>query len=971
MPDRIEQFLTDIRRHHSLAKILISSSVLEASEAQYDDSYSLFPPLQTALRAQGINRLYAHQTQALNAAKAKKNVVVATHAASGKSMSYFLPALESAMVRGGRSLFLYPLKALENDQLKKWNELTSAMPLPQPPRAAIYDGDTPDSMRRLIRRNPPQALFTTPDMLNLGILPYHSLWRTFFESLSIVVVDELHTYRGVFGTHMAWVFRRLQRICQLYGVKPTFLATSATIANPGELGTKLFDGEAIAITESGAPRSKRHVLLFNPDETSAFTETARLLMVAVANGLRTIVFTRSRQETERMFIAVAEKDPLIAQKISSYRAGFLPEERREIERKLSDGELLGVISTSALELGIDIGGLDVCILSGFPGLISQTWQRWGRVGRGDNSAAVALIASSNALDQYLLRHPDELLSRPFETANINHDNEFVLDAHLLCAAQEIPLKLDEPWLQPKVVKERVAAKIAAGELLESAEGGQWFPRDTQPQRKVDLRSIGSSFSIVDLASSKRIGEISGETAFRECHNQAVYLHMGRSYVVDSLETGTSTVFVTEPTPTPSYYTMPRSEKETEILEIYEEKNCGPDKISFGKLRVHERVVGYERRNREARTLEGVFPLEMPETIYETTGCWIEMPSDLIEDWRNQNHHFPGARHAAEHAFLAMLPLLALCDRNDVGGITMDMHPQTRRPTIFLYDGYAGGAGLTLTGYRMLTEWLQKTLRLVEECPCTEPDGCPSCIQSPKCGSGNRPLDKQGTIALFRRWLSEAEQTGTLFPTLPAKTIVPPKEPQPVLSVLPTEQTGTVYFDVETLRSADEVGGWSNIHLMGLALAVIFDERTQQYSTYFEKDLDRLIAHLDSAQLIVGYNTIRFDYEVLRGYIPRTFKEWRSFDMLPEVQHRFGGKRLPLSALAKASLHDNKSADGLQSLQWVKEGKWQLIEEYCRHDVKLTRDIFRYALDKGYLLTEDRKGNILKIQLDWNLAKILE
>jgi len=390
MPDRISKFLSDIEQHHSLSKILISHSEMPASEARFDDSYSLFPPLQTALKSQGIQHLYAHQTEALNAAKSGKNVVVSTPAASGKSITYFIPALESAMVKKGRTLFLYPLKALENDQLKKWNELTEAMTTMEPPRAVIYDGDTPDALRRTIRRNPPQALFTTPDMLHLGILPFHGLWRTFFESLSYVVLDEFHTYRGIFGTHMAFVLRRLSRICQLYGVKPTFLATSATIANPGELGCKLFGGETVAITESTAPRSKRHVLLFNPDETSAFTETARLLTLAVSNGLRTIVFTRSRQETERMYLAIAEKDSKLAKKISSYRAGFLPEERRDIESRLASGDLLGVILTSALELGIDIGGLDVCILSGFPGLISSTWQRWGRVGRGDDPAAVVL-----------------------------------------------------------------------------------------------------------------------------------------------------------------------------------------------------------------------------------------------------------------------------------------------------------------------------------------------------------------------------------------------------------------------------------------------------------------------------------------------------------------------------------------------------------------------------------------------------
>jgi len=427
--------------------------------------------------------------------------------------------------------------------------------------------------------------------------------------------------------------------------------------------------------------------------------------------------------------------------------------------------------------------------------------------------------------------------------------------------------------------------------------------------------------------------------------------------------------VTEPNPSPGYYTMPRSEKETEILSVLEERNCGPDKIKFGRLRVHEKVTGYERRHRDSRTLEGVFTLDLPETVYETTGCWIEMPTDLIEEWRLQNYHFPGARHATEHALLAMLPLLALCDRNDVGGITMDMHVQTRCPTIFLYDGYMGGAGLTQSGFHILDLWLQKTVQLVEECPCQEIDGCPSCVQSPKCGSGNRPLDKLGALALLKRWLSPASVSTEPNLFTPQPVAVKVVEPMEAPRVLRLEDTATVYFDVETLRSADEVGGWGNIRLMGLALAVIYDERTQQYTTYREPEIDKLIAHLDGAKLIVGYNTIRFDYEVLRGYIPRTFNEWHSFDMLPEIQHRYGGKRLPLSALAKATLNDDKSADGLQSLLWVKQGKWELIEEYCRHDVKLTRDLFKFGIQNGYVMSDDRKGNRLRIQVDWKLPSI--
>ncbi|MDK9698685.1 MAG: DEAD/DEAH box helicase [bacterium] len=972
MSERLQMLISQIKSHPSLGKILAMHERLPGSPVRFEDDPLLLPPVLTALQSQGIFRLYSHQVEALRRIREGKSVVIATPTASGKTLSYFIPVIESALTKNGRAIFMYPLKALENDQLRKWEQFTKLMPLGNPPRALIYDGDTPDPQRKLIRKTPPHALFTTPDMLHLGILPYHALWKDFIASLSLIVVDELHTYRGLFGTHMALVFRRLRRVCERYGAKPQFLATSATIANAQQLGEMLFGGDTVAIEESGAPRPARNVMLFNPEETSAFTETARLFTLSVTNGLRTLVFTRSRQETERMYQAIAESAPSIANKISAYRAGYLPEERREIESRLATGDLLGVISTSALELGIDIGGLDVCILSGFPGLIAQTWQRWGRVGRGDSEAMVALVASPNALDQYLLRHPEELFSRPFESANINSNNANVLDAHLQCAAQEIPLRLEEPWLQNPKVRDRMDASIAAGNLIEAADGGQWFSPDQQPQRKVDIRSAGSPYIIQDQVTGKKIGEVSGNTVFRECHPNAVYLHNGRVFVVTALDPSTSNILVTEPSPPPPYYTMPRTEKETEILEELESRTFGEYRICFGRLKVHEQVVAYERRQKDTRRLENVFPLDLPETVFETTGAWIEMPASIIERWTENGYHFPGARHATEHALLAMLPLIALCDRNDVGGITLDIHEQTRCPTIFLYDGFTGGAGLVETGYRQWEEWLRRSHQLVNECPCQEIDGCPSCIQSPKCGSGNRPLDKKGCIALLEFMRNGKHEQSVQSSTIVARHSKAKPEIVKTQQLLPRklEETGTVYFDIETLRSADDVGGWGKINLMGIALAVVFDERTQQYTTYREKDVQQLIAHLDSAELVIGYNTLRFDYEVLRGYVLRDFKEWRSFDMLVEVQQRYGGKRLPLSALAKATLNNDKSADGLQSLQWVKEGKWNLIEEYCTHDVQLTRDLFKFGLERGYLLTEDRRGMRLKIALDWNLDKIL-
>ncbi|MCX7835302.1 MAG: DEAD/DEAH box helicase [bacterium] len=978
MCDRVHRLIQEIEKDQYLSSTLLHHKVISAVPAEYDEEFLLDNRIQTVLNQIGIHKLYSHQTEVIKNVRAGKNVVLATPTASGKSMAYFIPVLEAIINENANALFIYPLKALENDQLHKWIELTFNLSSMYDVSAAIYDGDTPDTIRKKIRATPPKVLITTPEMLHLGILPYHSLWYRFFSQLRYVVVDELHIYRGIFGTHMRCVFMRLNRITDYYGSNNTYISTSATIANPAELGEKLFGKPTIQITNSGSPQPEKHYLLFQPIVNSAFQECLKLAMISIQNGIKTIVFSRSRQETERLYIAITERFPHLKNKVSSYRAGFLPEERRDIEKRLSKGELIGVFATSALELGIDIGGLDVCILNGFPGRIATMWQRWGRIGRSDKTALAVLVASPNALDQYLMRYPDEVFSRSSESATINHKNTHILQSHLICAALELPIQTEEISFKEKSYQETIQDLVQTGELVKSKTGNLLLSHKRSFHRNVDLRSIGKSFQIFEQLSNSKIGDIDGSSVFRECHQGAVYLHNGRIYLVNELDLYRKKVVVTEQIPAPRYYTMPRTEKETEILDIYEKKKIGNDEFFLGKLRVHEQVVAYERRHTITQVLEEVVPLELPEVIFDTVGCWIVMDELLIAECSKKGFHFAGSRHACEHAMLAMLPLLALCDRNDLGGITMDHHIQTKAPTIFLYDGYNGGAGLTELGFQKVSDWINKTHRLISECNCKEEGGCPSCVQSPKCGSGNRPLDKKGAVWLLERWVGTSVSEQNVNSHFIQNHIIlgsldeekDKNLDQLLFSTVSLEGKPIVYFDVETLRSAEEVGGWHNIREMGLALAVVFDERTQSYSTYFEKDVNDLLAHLKSAKLVVGYNSIRFDYEVLRKYDFRIVNTLNSFDLMVEIKNSSGGKRLSLSTLAKATLGDTKIADGIKSLEWVKNGQWDLIQEYCKHDVYLTKELFRFGLENGYVLYEDRRGSVAKIRVNWQLNKLV-
>ena len=927
----------------------------EASTARLKDGFR--EEIRDALSGMNIRTLYSHQAAAIEAIRAGKNVVVTTPTASGKTMCYNLPVFERILEgEPGYSLYLYPIKALGQDQLK----VIINFGLHEAVRAEIYDGDTKQYRRGKIRDDPPHILISNPDMIHLSILPNHAKWEKVFRNLRTVVVDELHTYKGVFGSHVAGVLRRLRRMAAHYGSDPQFVMSSATIANPGELARALTGLDFEVIGENGAPASERIFLFINPT-ASPYTVAAKLFTRSILAGFKTIAFTKARIITELLHTWTIQMAPELQKKISSYRAGFLPEERREIERKLFSGALDGVISTSALEVGVDIGGLDVCILVGYPGAIVTTWQRSGRVGRGDRPSLVALIAGRDALDQYFMRHPKDFFGRSVESAVADPGNRYILGDHLVCAAAELPLRRDDEIFDIATAGAILKEQEELGRLLQRADGAGWVSSSRNPQRDVDIRSIGENFTIFEEESLRVIGSVSGGRALSEIHEGAIYLHRARPFLIKKLDHERRDAFAHEVRV--KYYTKALSEKETEILEELQRRPALNFLVRLGRLKVTERVTGYEKRHTSTQQRLSAHRLDLPPRTFETVGLWWEIEDFIADEVKHGGLDFMGGIHATEHAAIALFPLFATCDRNDVGGISYPMHPQVKKGAIFIYDGYPGGVGLSERAYEVIENLLKKTLELIETCDCEI--GCPSCIHSPKCGSGNVPLDKQAAILILKLLLGVEK---------PEKESPPFSETAEIEIEEKAEEKERAYrvvvFDLETQRSPDEVGGWGNTHLMKMAVGVTWDSIEEKFESFLEKDVQKLLNKLKSADLVVGFNLIRFDYGVLSAYTPLNLGELLpTFDILLDITKRLG-HRLSLDQLVKTTLNKPKLADGVQSLEWFKEGKMDKIIEYCTSDVELTRDLFEFGLREKYLLFERRGVGAVRLPVDWNLPELV-
>ncbi|MBA2773274.1 MAG: DEAD/DEAH box helicase [Nocardioidaceae bacterium] len=719
------------------------------------------PSITAAYLERGIVAPWSHQQRAADLAWHGQHTVVATGTASGKSLAYLLPALSAIAhsidtpgSRGDSVLYLSPTKALAHDQ---W---ASVQGLRVPGvRATTYDGDSSREERDWARSHANYVL-TNPDMLHRTMLPGHARWSLFWGSLRFVVVDECHHYRGVFGAHVAQILRRLRRIAAHYGAHPTFVLASATTAEPEVTGARLIGAPVMSVTEDGSPRGSTAVALWEPPLTSllgeqgapvrrsAAAEAADLVADLVADGVRTLAFVRSRRGAETVALQVrerlAEVDPELAQRVAPYRGGYLPEDRRDLEQKLRSGELLAVASTNALELGIDIDGLDAVVMAGFPGTRASMWQQVGRSGREAQGGLGVLVARDDPLDTYLVTHPEALLGAPVEATVFDPGNPYVVAPHLCAAAQELPLSEDDLALFAGDVAGVVASLVDAGYLRRRTRGWFWTRRD----RACDLADIrssgGSPVRIVEESTGRLIGTVDAASAHATVHAGAVYVHLGQTFLVSELD-HVEGVALARPA-YPEYSTTARELTDITIVGTDVSESWGHATLSFGTVEVSSQIVAFLKRRIGSGEVLGEEPLDLPVRQLQTKCVWWTLSSAQIRSSGVDQVDVPGAAHAAEHASIGLLPLFATCDRWDIGGVSTALHEDTGTLTVFVYDGHPGGAGFAEQGFSKAREWLTATREAISSCTCDE--GCPSCVQSPKCGNANNPLDKRGAVRLL-------------------------------------------------------------------------------------------------------------------------------------------------------------------------------------------------------------------------------
>ena len=730
---------------------------IPARRASYAETDKPLPGrLHDCLSKHGLLPLYTHQAEAIGYAREGKNIMVSTSSASGKTLCYNIPVLEKILTeRASRALYLFPTKALAQDQLHNLRKLCCP-DLLRPEELDTFDGDTPRTERAEIRKRA-RVILTNPDMLHLGILPNHRYWSRLLRQLRYVVIDEAHNYRGVFGSQVACVLHRLRRLCRLYGSDPRFICCSATIANPTEHIERLVGVPFSLVDSDGSSQGEKDFVFWNPpliDEArsmrrSANSEATELFTSLVSRHIRSLTFARTRRLTELIYIysqrRLAQSSRSLSERIKPYRAGYLPEDRRRIEQELFNGELMGVVATNALELGINIGDLEATVLTGYPGSIASTWQQAGRSGRGESKSLSFLIALNNPLDQYLMHHPSHFFEKNFENALVNPANPYILGPHLLCAAWELPLsKSDEQFFGTTFSREREV--LERGGLLRERRG-RWYlsPAISYPAQGVNIRSTsGESFAIIDTQTASLLETVESSAAFFQIHPGAIYLHQGESYLVTRLDLSGRTAYA-EPT-TAAYYTQAREITDLHITRTIYNRNCGQVKVFLGEVEVTTTVVGFKKKAQFTEEVIGEEPLELPPQHFATVALWFDLPPGAMARLEEEGLDLAGGLHAVEHAAIGILPLFALCDRNDIGGVSTPLHPDTGRAQIFIYDAHPGGIGIAEKGFDLTRELWQTTLRVIKECPCQE--GCPSCIQSPKCGNNNKPLDKRAALVLL-------------------------------------------------------------------------------------------------------------------------------------------------------------------------------------------------------------------------------
>ncbi|MDH2426732.1 DEAD/DEAH box helicase [Sphaerisporangium sp. TRM90804] len=736
--------------------------------------------LVSRLRNLGVDGLWEHQATAAEHAHRGRNVIISTGTASGKSLAYLVPAV-SEILSGGSVLYLTPTKALAADQLRSVRDLKLAQVRP-----ATYDGDTPPDERQWVRKHANYVL-TNPDMLHRSMLPRHSAWSSFWRRLRLVVVDECHGYRGVFGSHVAQILRRLRRICGRYGAEPVFVLVSATVSDPATAAMRLTGLEMAEVTTDASPRGSTTFALWEPPLTdlrgeggapvrrTVTAETADLLSDLVVDDVRTLAFVRSRRAAEMVSLIardhLGEVSPELPARVAAYRAGYLAEDRRLLEKGLRSGAIMGLATTSALELGIDVSGLDAVLIAGWPGTRASLWQQAGRAGRDGQDALAVLIARDDPLDTYLVHHPEALFGRPVEAIVLDPDNPYVLGPHLCAAAAEIPLTEDDLAVFGPASGAALDDLVARGMLRRRPQGWFW----TRRERAADLADIrgsgGAPVQVVEAATGRLLGTVDEPSAHTAVHTGAVHIHQGETYLVELLDLDAGVALVSSAEP--DYSTFARDVTDISVLESLRSQPLGPGELHFGTVEVTRQVVSFLKRRVHSGEVLGEEPLDLPPRTLRTRAVWWTLPDSSVAPLLAEGFHLGGAAHAAEHAAIGLLPLFATCDRWDIGGVSTELHMDTGLLTVFVYDGHEGGAGFAERGYSRAHEWLTATREAIASCECDR--GCPSCIQSPKCGNGNDPLDKQGAITLLDTLLPTPPPTPNPTAVHPGPT--PPDAPQ--------------------------------------------------------------------------------------------------------------------------------------------------------------------------------------------------
>ncbi len=718
--------------------------------AQWPESVA--PAVLSALLAAGMERPWSHQRAAIDLATAGEHVVIATGTASGKSLGYLAPVLSAASggsaapgLRGASAIYLAPTKALAADQLAR----IEAMAVPGV-RAATYDGDTPPDERRWVRDHA-NIVLTNPDLLHHSLLPGHQRWSRFLRSLEYVVVDECHVYRGVFGSHVSAVLRRLRRVAARYGATPTFVLASATVSDPAVHASRLIGMPVTAVTDDGSPRGAMTFALWEPatvdgHRRSATTEAAEILAELVLDGVQAVAFARSRAGAEALATnarrRVEHDDPVRAEGVSAYRGGYLPQDRRQIERGLRDGSVRGLAATNALELGIDVSGLDAVVMAGWPGRRASLWQQAGRAGRSGEESLAVLVAADDPLDTYLVRHPEAIFGAPAEATVMDPHNAHVLAPHLAAAAAELPLgESDLPMFGPDT--RRLLDALVAGGILRRRPSGWFWAREDRPTAHISLRGASDVVAVVEARTGRVLGTVDEASSHAQVHTGAVHVHQGDTWVVTELDLEARAAHVVRGDP--GWSTHAQSVSRFDILRRERTERRARVTVSFGTVRVTSQVTGFLRRLPSGEVL-GTHPLDLPERSLTTKAVWWTVPDDVLTAAGVEAPAVPGALHAAEHAAIGMLPLVATSDRWDVGGVSTALHPDTGEPTIMVFDGYPGGAGFAERAFGAFEPWVRATRDAVLGCPCAT--GCPACVQSPKCGNGNEPLDKAGAVTVL-------------------------------------------------------------------------------------------------------------------------------------------------------------------------------------------------------------------------------